>query len=418
MNNLKRAVDSELSGLYTSGADRAQIVECAMTRGRSRRKKASALVLVCALLLLLAVTAVAVAWLSEQEMVEEMIVPMAQANDTDGPNERFTNEELRQIVDAAEQSGFTIPDRLVQAAENGLGDYEEETIMSLAREAFGGLYYEWTIEQKHWFGEVMIAIGFRDFNSDCLPGEGDIPYEEALRIAVERIKAETGDDVLDASLFKLSADFTCVYDDDGAALPPEWGIYFDPTDARHNAYWVTLSAQGDILSLKIDAALDEDSSAGDVIDKYNIAYGSYAQWSCETWAALSADIAGRDPGNRRGWAFQHAGYRMPPEGGLSEERIREIALAAVNLEYTTVDAVICCTDGDTPIWKVETHTDRPEDAGSGLHSAIWLLEIDAMTGDVREKREFIVGPGSEPMTRWVPFHVYENLPPMPEAPNG
>ena len=48
-------------------------------------------------------------------------------------------------------------------------------------------------------------------------------------------------------------------------------------------------------------------------------------------------------------------------------------------------------DGETPIWKVETKTKRPEDSGSGRYSAIWLVEIDCMTGEVRDKREFVVG---------------------------
>ena len=64
---------------------------------------------------------------------------------------------------------------------------------------------------------------------------------------------------------------------------------------------------------------------------------------------------------------------------------------------------------ETPIWKIETHTMTPEDERAGTYTAIWLLEIDAITGIVREKREFEVGAGGMTiMTRMVPFDICED----------
>ena len=70
-------------------------------------------------------------------------------------------------------------------------------------------------------------------------------------------------------------------------------------------------------------------------------------------------------------------------------------------------------DRSIPIWKVEVITQNPTDIGSGKYSAIWLVEIDALTGKVQDFREFVVGQDLNYLTRWIPWRVYEDIPENP-----
>lgn len=90
----------------------------------------------------------------------------------------------------------------------------------------------------------MVAIGFRQTNHDCLPKEGEIPLDEALRIAAGRIAQEYGDDVRDASQWKVTTDYWAQPQEDGALLPPKWYFSFIPLDVKNNGYQMVLEPSG------------------------------------------------------------------------------------------------------------------------------------------------------------------------------
>lgn len=369
-------------------------------------------------LALLWITATAAADVpATQKFIEEQVVPMAQANDSAGAvNEDFSSEELAKIVRLAEENGVDVPERLQEFVRQNRGYYEEETIMSLYREALGSMFSEWPIENKHWFGEIVVKIGFREDNPDQLPKGDEIPYEQALDIAAAHIQSECGDDIRDTARWK---EMTCYRREagDGEDVSPKWFFDFEPLSVDDPMYQVTVDAKGSVVAFDVDAAPDENSTAEEFIVQYGFVHGSFNDWTYQTWATLGVEIEGRDPGTERGWAFQNAGYRLPPEEGITEDEAKEIALKSIDREYTTVSGTMCCTVGETPIWKIQARTMRPEDEGSGEYTAIWLLEIDCMSGDVRESREYVAGT-TEPRLQWIPFEVFENMPPMPAGPNG
>lgn len=229
---------------------------------------AAGFLLAAALVLPLAAPALASS-LPVQQFVEQEVVPMAQSNDAgETINDRFSGEELLRIAQLAQEKAIALPEMLLSAIEQGRGAYEEETIMALAREAFGKPFAEWTIEQKHWFGERMVAIGFRQTNSDCLPGEGEIPLDEALRIAAGRIAQEYGDDVQDAGQWKVTTDYWAQPQEDGAPLSPKWYFSFIPLDVKNNGYQMVLEPSGAVVQLDVSFAPDPESSAADVIRQF------------------------------------------------------------------------------------------------------------------------------------------------------
>jgi len=344
------------------------------------------------------------------QVVEQKILPIAQSNDTESEiNNYFSVEELYQITQLMQENNIAIPEILLRAINQGRSMYEEEIVMALAGEAFGGPFAEWTIEQKHWFGEMMVAIGFRQTNDDCLPKGNEIFFDQALHIAVDRITQEYGDNVQDDSRWKMLTDYSRLSGSDGSLLTPKWYFSFIPLYAKNNGYRIVIDPSGNIEQLNVSIAQDPDSSAADVIRRFEEVYGHFTQWDYSVWADLGKQIAGRDPGTLKGWLYCHAGYKMPSDNAITEQEANEIAINAVGLKHTTVSNTIYCMAKETPIWKIETHTMTPEDERAGNYTAIWLIEIDAMTGVVREKQEYEIGAGGiSVLTRTVPFDICED----------
>lgn len=392
----------------------------ARTRGETRRQRKLSVGLAVALVLMLAaVTAVAVTLLTAAEMVEQHAVPAAQGNDAEAVNETFSHAELGELLRLADENGLTVPKELRTAFEGDQGYWEEEAIMGLMVSEFGGPYSTWSIEQKHWFGEVMTAIGFREHNHARLPAQGDISCEEALHAAQARILADYGDDVSDATLWCRSIDYSDYILPDGRISAPEWEITFTPASADRSAYRLLISRAGEIRSLDVHAAPASGGSGDAVVEHFIAISDGMHAWSYETWANLGRELEACTADTIRSWLFQRAGYRLPPASGLSCEEARALALAAVGLAYSDTRSAVCCTDAGTAIWKIEILTSAPEDIGRGRYTAIHLVELDATTGSLRDKREFIVGGSIDPIITFIPSSLYGTQPDnLSDTPNG
>ena len=77
---------------------------------------------------------------------------------------------------------------LMQAFESGRGYWERDAIHEICLAAFGKDEGAWSIEQRHWYGEMMVAVGAWDRNDFLLPGEGDLTEQEARKLAVMALK--------------------------------------------------------------------------------------------------------------------------------------------------------------------------------------------------------------------------------------
>lgn len=207
-----------------------------------------------ALLLVLFCATAAADVLTTQKFIEEQVVPMAQANDSAGAvNEDFSSEELARIVRLAGENGVAVPEELQEFVRQNQGNYEEETIMSLYREALGSLFIEWPVENKHWFGEIVVQIGFREDNPDQLPKGDEIPYEQALDIAAARVQSECGEDIRDKTRWK---EMTCYRREagEGEDVSPKWYFDFEPLDASDSMIEVTVDAKGMVVDFEVTEA--------------------------------------------------------------------------------------------------------------------------------------------------------------------
>lgn len=377
---VQEAVNRKCEALHPDPFLAQRILHSAEQKGEKtvKRKMPLALILVL-ILLLMGSTALAVALLTPQEVVEQTVLPLAEESGSVREVPNFTQEELQTILDVAEENDIHLSEYWYNALEAPQGVYKDELIKALAVAQFGD-YMTWTIEEQHWFGEVEVRLGMWEENIYCVPTGNELTYEQAYTAAVDFIRQEYEVDVSDPSRWTLAVEYSRrdFEAGDGSVEAPQWWLQFTPTSLSDGIYTVRMTAQGEVEShggmrYPLTTRMEVD-------DAYRAVYGIVGQWSPAVWAAYGRHLAACEETSFS--RYVAARYIDPPEGSISLEQAHQIALDAVNLEYTEVFVAFCCMDGDRPIWKVTTHTKRPEDIGSGHYTAIWMVEMDCMTGEV------------------------------------
>ena len=416
---VQTALNAQLSFLCTSPSQREQLIETAMEGRKVKKTKLSFALILAMILCLLTAGALAAVLLSGQEIVEQVAVPMAQQNG----HENYTYDELKELMEKLSENGITLDEgsTLMQAFRAGHGYWERETIEEICRSAFGRDESMWTIQQQHWYGEMMVEIGAWDENVNLLPGENDMTVEEAAALAVRllgdaygiELPAESDDEWIVNQAFQR----VYLYREDEEYTQDQWRFWYVNRRTGNNDYDVTFDRQGGEQETWRAHYLEEINTKNWAVamDDLTDREGNCTGWGVETWAEFGELIQGTDPKGRNGWLYQHAGYRLPPEGAVSPDEAKEIALKEMNYGEITgkvYDHVICCTDGDRPIYKVNHRVIlNAEDLDrGGRYDAVWCLEIDCMTGKVLDRREFVTGPAGDFMMMYVPFSLLEEAP--------
>ena len=413
----QQTLNAELSGLRTSSLQRDQLYQNAVGGYKVKRKLTVGWVFAL-VLMLFTVTAVAAVLLTHTEIIEQFAVPMALENDkNDITQETYTNEELAQLIAILSENGITLDEdtRIMKALENGEGYWEEETLMAICREAFGGMFYEWTIEQKHWFENMTVKIGFKEKNPYRIPGEGDMSVPEAKSHAAKLLKEEYGVDLPAESneQWILLEWFYESWTDVDGVHPAEWQFEYSNPNTNITEYIVSFDRTGKLLDIN-EAGFHGDAAK---FDSWNMAdrffsdkYGAMSSWPVEAWAEFGAAIAHMEPESSNQWCYINAGYRLPPENAISSEQAISIATERVSLSGDTETMIICCTSDGRPIYKVRLSIHFPGNETKATYDAIWCLEMDCMTGEILDMWEYTYGPDSIPIRMYVPFSVQESAP--------
>ena len=244
---MHKAIDSALSGLNGDPWLFQRISSRAAKGEMIVKKKLSAGLVLALVILLIAVTALAVALLSPKEVVEQVAVPMAQENDLEWRIETdFTPDELAAFIRKCSENGIDLDenDAIMKAFRNGQGYNEEEAIMAVCREAFGGNYGEWTLAERHWFQDVMIAIGWAENNYVELPGPDDLAEEDARARMIAAIREKYGADLPleDREQFETNLEFSSETD---------WTMTCHPrTEGAEAFYTASLDKAGNVTDVR------------------------------------------------------------------------------------------------------------------------------------------------------------------------
>ncbi len=431
---IQQSLNAELSGLNTTSWQRDQYFENATGGYKVKRKLTYSLVLAI-VLLLIAATAAAIVLLTPKEVVEQVAVPMAQDNDLDWKvNTEFTAEELAEFIRSANEIGIEIgeDDPIMQALRRGEGFDEYETIMEVCRQAFGGTYSFWTLEQKHWFDEMMVAIGFADGPVWPMPGEGDLTEEEAKAKLIAAIQDEFNDEMYqadydeemnlaDGEKFRLALDYYPEAEKDGTV----WHMDAWPMDEeRYDYYTASLDRAGNVLSAiarnrKTPAAPErpepdpaqeggetaqgtvevrlpdpETVTADNILDRADRAYGPTTDWTSETWgfvAAAAQDLPAKTVVGKIVRATPWIAWR---EGLLTLEQAEEQAFRRTGMRNGEYNCACLIDAQPNPVWKfrlIEWSGDYRD----------MVAEIDAVTGELLDLDMFMTQNPDEPY-----YHTY------------
>ena len=410
---IQHSLNAELSGLNTTSWQRDQFYKNATGGTKVKRKLTYSLVLAI-VMLLIAATALAVALLSPKEIVEQVAVPMAQENDEgEVLQEYYSHEQLAQLIQTLGENGFTLDENttIMQAFRNGQGYYEEEVLYEICREAFGSNFDAWSIEQKYWYETISAEIGFSGEHAYRLPDETDMTEQEAAQHAADLLKDACG------------VDLPGVSNDEWLILPyfyEEWDTEFDQRPAVWE-FWFVNRVSGTpeyIVRFLRNGELYDVEEAGfhnapETADTFSTAdrlmgdkYGSMVDWPMAAWPEFARMIAGITPERQSEWCYQHAGYRLPPDGSIPSEAAIHIVDEAAQVNGRFKAFVICCTDGETLIYKVNLSYYKADFTG---YAAFWCGEVDCITGELRRMEEYHRG-SSSMLMRFVPFSVLENAP--------
>lgn len=377
---VREAIDDCLSGALSRPSQRAAILRRAEKERRPARGKMRMALAAALILTLLAVGAVAAVWLSMREVVEQTVVPMAIDNDKGFLADAFTAQELENIAAIAAENGVTLPEKIIEKIEQGEGYWEEETIMALAKAAYGPIPGRWTLEQQYWFEEMAVAIGFKDYNAARIPGEDDLTYEQAASLAADAMQARYGADrerLLGGEDYLITRGYNAYRDENGQIQEPTWYFWFEPVSLADDEYIVTMDKAGEITEVR--ASLDRGRDYDAVHDHYSDVCGQEKTWPQEVWIAFGRDMQGVQSELTIAKCFQQTQYIAVPEGAITAQAAIEQAGRALEEGKILESSAVCMLFGEEsnlPIWKVRLLID----AEGERHTL--MAEIDCMSGDL------------------------------------
>ena len=418
------AIDTTLSGLQENPFLYQRVIAQEIRKeGIIVKKRLSVGLVLTIVLMLITVTALAVALLTPKEVVEQAAVPTAQSNQ----RENYTYEELSALLRTLNENGITLDEgsTLMQAFRAGRGYWEKDTIDEICRAAFGTDQGAWTLEQKHWYGEIMVAIGVTGQNYALLPEEGEISLEQARVLAANMLKNAYGVELpLESSeMWRVSESLELGWDEEKQSLTrekAEWHIWYINLRTGNMDYDVFFNRFGQDAKPWRAAYIGRIDTRDifSVMDDLENREGICTQWNVETWAEFGSLIRDLTPTSLNGWLYQHAGYRLPPEGAVSAEEALGIAREKTGVSGWIGESIICCMDHDRPIYKICQRVFLDGTQNGGRYDHVWCVEIDCMTGEALDMREYTYTPDSSPMMMYVPFSLLSEEPAFEKEPDS
>lgn len=402
---IRRSLDEALAPLEPTAAQKARMAEKIAGGQEMKHKTRLSLGLVLAIVLtLLAVGAAAAALLSAQEVIEKNAVPLAMENDTaQRKTESYTHDQLVSLIRTANENGITLDEStgIMLALKKGEGYWEDEAIMEICREAFGGVFYEWTYDQQYWFLNLMGELN--GYESDLpYPGPEDLTVEQA-RSAADRqlLAAYPGEAGEITAVYRRQETFTTEEDGQGV-----WVFTYQPNDLEHTKFMVSVSRDG---TAEIDAYPQDwahfavNQLEGAVNDAFRAVTGTKSSWDQAAWHAFSEKLPYADREN--GWTREHDAYLqsvypLPDARDISwKEALAAVLADAGRTDTENGNHVLLEIDG-RHVWKITL----PDLADAGWRSGGTSWQIDARTGEILERAVWDLGDSA--WRAYVPDSVY------------
>ena len=412
---IQQALNAELSGLRTSPMERDRLYENAIGGTKVKRKLTAGLVLALVLVLVMA-AAVAAVLLTRQEIVEQVAVPMALENDQGaGVEGSYTPEQLAQLIQTLNENGFTMEENnaLMQALQNGQGYWEEETVMEICRQAFGGNFYTWTLEQQDWYQHLMVDIGWYESYESCLPGDGNMTYEKAEAYAFSALKKRYGENLQpeNRDLYTLSRQFYHDIENSGKAT---WNFTLDPKDIDHGTYNIRFEDQNPDETVFCQADIPDWTQpyTGErLLSSFQSVYSwSYGRWPQSAWQRMH-EMMQQAELNPDGYAYadckgyQLTAYPEPAKEDLIRGDAIQKAKEALNMDRAALDSAVLTEYSGDRAWLIGLVIYQPMDGAEDGEAGRYVVTVESPSGSVRSVRKST--PDDSVSIQFVPEAAYE-----------
>lgn len=414
---ITEALDAEWNGLEPTGS-RKQRLWRDITGGiaMQRHTRISLALVVTLALLLLAIGAAAAVLLSAREVIEQQALPMAMENDTEARRvESYTHEQLVALVRAAHENGIDLDETggIMRALRTGEGYWEDEAIMEICREAFGGNIGDWTYQDRYWFLSLMSRMNHteEDFDMPC-PGEGDLTAEEARAIADEAVKSAYpgAAEISDPGVYLRKEDFSRLEEEgERGSL---WMFAYKPLDLRHARYSAIVDNHGQVTET-LETPQDWSHYTVSQLDyAVNEAYRSLTymkdSWTPAAWHAFREMLPGAE--RQEGWNAEYDGYLacdypLPDPEDMGRREAISAALADAGItdaDMRSCEAVLLADESGRHVWKITL-----QKTGSIYMPSKISLEIDARDGSILRRETW--QPGDMNWQAYVFTAVYRDL---------
>ena len=394
---ITRALDEGWADLEPTPRQKEEMMNGIVGGAKVKRnmRMSFALALVLALLML-AVGAAAAALLSAREVIEQTAVPLAKENDTDTRKiESYSHEQLVALVAAANENGISLDETtgIMRALRHGEGYWEDEAIMEICREAFGGLIDEWTWDEQYWYMNLMAQTQGYEENTMDYPGEGDLKASEAYPIADAALMNayEGAKDLQDGACYKRHEFFYILEGENREKAGSVWCFTYKPLDLTHATYTISIDEKGEVIEMEETPQDWSHYTVGDLERGINESYRSWtwtkSSWSQEAWHAYREMLPGAEKDgawHKEHDAYLRCAYPLPEEHDISAQIALETALRDAGAAENTLgayDKVLMADEEGRRIWKI---TLTLED---GRRS----YEIDAAGGEIISRADWDKG---------------------------
>lgn len=93
----------------------------------------------------------------------------------------LSSDEISAMIEDLSQNGYSVPEG--ECREEG---YSCDVARNILQAVFGS-YYNWSIEEKHMFDQIMVECGELPYCHNLMPSDGEISQEAAQNLALTEI---------------------------------------------------------------------------------------------------------------------------------------------------------------------------------------------------------------------------------------
>ena len=412
-----------------------------------------------------------------RDFVEQVLAPMALANDYEWRIvQEFSNEELGALIEACEANGIVLPEDgyLMRHYRSGESYGEESAILDVCDTVFGCDFGVWRLEDRQWLCGVMTGLGYDNWEQETFPGPDDLTEDEARALLFAALHENFGADIPfeDPERFRIHVSYQPdqEWDEDGTRFEDGWSwtlscmsreggshytahmdhegknasayetnsgsprftatppeayaltreeaihlaaeairsetgtdapledpdvysagagqrtatkdglLYWEVTFPSHSKDWGYCRATVEDVSrvVRVKEADVGLITADNILRRYQNAYGFWRDWPLETWARLSQEADGLPAETLEGRILSGTRYILPREGLLTQLQADEIAFRAAGLTRADIYCMVLIDADPHPVWKFCLW----KQYGDYVPDDITSVEIDAVTGEV------------------------------------